>query len=121
MSAGIVGPDDAGSSPPTVVRLPHQIDMTNADRVGDQLIAAFCSGVHVVVADLTSTVFCDTAGVRSLIRAHRHANLERARLRLAVPPDGPVRRVLELMGLTGVLNVFPSLGDALTNKGLPHR
>jgi len=100
------------------VTLPAEIDMTNADRVAAELSAAFASGVRVVVADMTATTFCDSAGVRGLTRVHREAAGSGARLHLAVVHAGAVSRVLELMDLTGVLHVYPSVdAAAATNAG----
>ena len=65
---------DPGSGPgPAVVALPAEIDMANADDVGEQLRSAFTPGVTMVVADLTLTVFCDSYGMRALVLARRCA------------------------------------------------
>lgn len=97
---------------PVVVTLPAEIDAANAERVGGQLQAAFTPGVTVVIADMTSTVFCDSAGMRHLILADDCAAAHGAQLRLAVPP-GHVLRVLTLMGLDRLLSIYPSLAAAL--------
>ncbi len=103
-------PEIAG---PVVVPLPHEIDMTNADSLTGQLIAAFAPGVEAVVGDLMSTTFCDSAGIRALALAHQHAVQAKVQLRLAVPSDGAVRRVLEIMDLVAVLAIYPSVELAL--------
>jgi len=95
-----------------VVALPAEIDMANAESVGERLGSAFTPGVTVVIADMTSTVFCDSYGMRCLVLAYRCAGRP-ARLRLAVP-DTRVRQVLRLAGLDRLLPVYPSLGAALT-------
>ena len=69
-----------------VVRLPAEVDSSNADHVRERLCAALRPGVQIVVADLTSTTFCDVAGVRGLARARKHATAMRAEIRLAVGP-----------------------------------
>jgi anti-sigma B factor antagonist len=94
------------------VKLPAEIDMTNADRVAAELSAAFAPGLRVVIADLTPTTFCDSAGVRALTRVHNEATESGRRLHLAVVAGGPVSRVLELMDLTSVLHVYPGVEDA---------
>ncbi len=97
-------------SRPVVVVLPAEIDMTNAEHVAAQLREAFVPGARVVVvADLTMTSFCDSAGIRALTLVHQRAAESGSRLNLAVAADGPVRRVLELMDLTAVLHVYPSV------------
>lgn len=113
MAAGSNRPGDAVA--PCVVPLPAEIDLGNADTVGDRLAAALESGAGVVVADLTSTTFCDTGGVRSVVKAHRQAEAAGAELRLAVSPDGAVCRVLDIMGLTSFLRVHASVSDALAD------
>lgn len=91
-----------------VVVLPAEIDISNVQRVLTQLHAVFATGATVVVADLTSTVFCDTTGLHALMQVHRRASADGAQLRLAVAPDGPVHRVLEMMGIDRLVPVFAS-------------
>ena len=98
---------------PVVVVLPAEIDIVNADSVGEQLRSAFTSGVTIVIADMTSTVFCDSSGTRHLVLAHNCAAAHDAQLRLAIPP-GNVLRVIRLMGLDRLLSIYPSLAAALT-------
>jgi anti-anti-sigma factor len=95
-----------------VVVLPEDIDVVNADVVGELLAAAIVPGVAVVVADLTVTIFCDCAGIYSLMLAYRKASASNVELRLAVR-SGAVLRVLELIGADQVLRVFPDPGAAL--------
>ncbi|HMH94383.1 MAG TPA: STAS domain-containing protein [Streptosporangiaceae bacterium] len=96
-----------------VVPLPAEIDISNSESVGAELGAACASGAGVIIADLTSTAFCDSSGVRCLLLAHDEAAAHDAQLRLAVQPDGMVLRMLTLMGLHRVLQVHVSL-DAAT-------
>ena len=77
--------------------LPDEIDFVNAGSVGERLVVAIVPGVAVVIADLTVTVFCDCAGVRSLLRAGRRASAVHAELRL-VAGARAVLRILELVG-----------------------
>jgi anti-sigma B factor antagonist len=104
---------------PAIVVLPAEIDISNAQRVCDQLHSVFAAGATVVVADLTSTVFCDTTGLHALLKVQRRAAAEGAQLRLAISPGGPVHRVLELMGLDRLLPVFSSRDDATDFPGPP--
>lgn len=97
---------------PVIVVLPDEIDITNADQVLAQLSSAFTSGVSLVIADMTATVFCDTSGVRTLIDAYDRAVSENVGFRLAIPPEGSVRRVLELTGIIRMLPVYFGMGEA---------
>ncbi len=99
-------------SRPLIVVLPAEIDMTNADRVAAELRDSFVPGVGVVVADMTSTSFCDSAGIRGLALVNKKATAYGARLHMAVTAGGPVSRVIDLMDLNGVLHVYPSVEAA---------
>ena len=91
--------------------------MTNAENVTRDLDAAFGPGIRVVIGDLTSTTFCDSAGIRALALAHQHAVDSRAQLRLALQPAGAVWRVFEIMDLVTVLAVYPSVESAQAGPG----
>jgi anti-sigma B factor antagonist len=103
----------ARSAEPVVVRLPAEIDMANAEDVGEQLRSAFTPGVTLVIADLTSTVFCDSAGARQLVLAHHSADARDAQVRFVIP-DRSMLRVLTLTGLDQLLSIYPSLGAAVS-------
>jgi anti-anti-sigma regulatory factor len=55
--------DRAAGSRPVIVPMPAEIDLANADRVGEELRIAASPGVTIIVADLTATQFCDSAGI----------------------------------------------------------
>jgi anti-sigma B factor antagonist len=102
---------------PVVVPLPREIDMTNAESVTRDLDAAFAPRVRVVIGDLTSTTFCDSAGIRALALAHQHAIDSKVQLRLALQSGGAVWRVLEIMDLIAVLATYPSVEAAQAGPG----
>ena len=105
-------PVDPAQVQPVVVTLPAEIDIANADAVGEQLAAALGPGVTVVVADMTATTFCDSRGVRMLVLAQRQAVANGAELRLLLP-NPRVMRVWRILGLEMVLPVYQSLEEAL--------
>jgi anti-anti-sigma factor len=98
---------------PVIVELPAEIDVTNSGRVYDELVAALAPGERVVIANLMSTFFCDSSGVRAIVHAHETAVASNTRLRLAVSPQGSVRRVLELTGAASLMPLYPSLEEAM--------
>ena len=112
-----VQPPARASFSPTVVTLPAEIDMANADRVGADLQAAFAPGV-TVVADMTATTFCDSRGIHALVLAHQRAAASGAGLRLVVP-SACVLRVLAVVGLDRWLAIYPSLQEALAVPPAP--
>ncbi len=105
--------DRERGSRPVIVPMPAEIDMANAGWVGEQLRIAASPGVTVIVADLTSTEFCDSAGIRTLLSARASAAARDAQLRLAVARGGAVRRALQVIGLQQVLPIYPTVAAAL--------
>ena len=105
--------DQAERTMPVVVVLPAEIDVTNSELVHDKLVAALTPGVGVVVVDMTSTSFCDSSGVHAVIFAHETAAARGIQMRIAVAPEGSVRRVLQLIGVASVVAVYPSLAEAI--------
>jgi len=112
----VAGP--AQLPPPVVVALPAEIDMATAGRAGQLLGAAFAPSVATVIADMTATTFCDSAGISMLVRAHKQAAAARTQLRLAVPCTA-VRRTLALVQVDSLLPVYPSLHQALAAEPAP--
>lgn len=88
--------------------------MANADAVRDQLYSALTPGARIVIADLSATTFCDSAGIHNLTLAHLQNRTSGVELRVATSPDGPVTRIIELQELHHLLHIYPSLETALT-------
>jgi anti-sigma B factor antagonist len=103
---------------PVVITLPAEIDISNADRIGEELCAAFAPGIRAVIADMTGTRFCDSSGISVLVAAHRKATASHAELRLVVLST-VVLRALTLVRIDHLLPVYPSLAEALKSKPAP--
>jgi anti-sigma B factor antagonist len=105
---------------PVIVRLPAEIDTSNAGQVGEQLCSALTHGAAVVIADLTLTVFCDSSGARQFVLAHNCADARNAQLRFVVS-DSNLLRMLTLIGLDQLLSIYPSLDAAMSAGPVPDR
>jgi anti-sigma B factor antagonist len=107
------------SGPQTaVVPLPAEIDAANVGLVEPVLASALGSRPMVLIADGTTTAFCDSAGIGALIRVHHQAAATGAQLRVVVT-SSPVRRVLEISGADQLLDVYPSLAAAQADRSHP--
>jgi anti-anti-sigma factor len=104
---------------PEIVTLPGEMDVTNAQSIGDELHAACRPGVAIVIADMTGTAFLDSSGVRYLLLASEHAAQANAELRLVIE-SAAVLRVLQIMGVERLLKIYPNLQAALTSPGAIH-
>lgn len=106
--------DASGLALPVVVTMSPEIDLVNCHHVAGQLAAA-STAATVVIADLTSTGYCDLSGVRMLAGAYMDAMERGAQLRLVIP-DGPIMRTLVLMDLDRWLQISPTLNDAIARR-----
>lgn len=95
-----------------VVTLPAEIDVTNADMIREDLLSVLNQGATLLVADLSKTTFCDSAGVSALVRTFRRASASAAGMRLVVGTPA-VQRVLSITGVDRLLDVFPSVAASL--------
>jgi anti-sigma B factor antagonist len=96
-----------------VVAAPAEIDTTTADQLRMALLGAAADGHMTVVVDMTRTRFCDSAGLSVLVRAHRQALADGGELRLVIPADGAVVRILTLTGMDRLIPSFDSVEEAL--------
>jgi len=112
----------AGGVP--VVIAPAEIDITTAGQLRAILLEWHTRGHTTMVVDMTATQFCDSAGLRELVWAHKRAVAEGGGLRLVLPADGAVRRVFTFTGLDRLIPHFAApeqaLGQALA-AGRPQR
>jgi anti-anti-sigma factor len=112
--------DDLDPRRPVIVTMPEGIDAGNASAVADTLDAAFVLGARTVVADCTATTFCDSVGFNTLLLTNQKARAVKAELLFVLAPDGPLRRVLELLEMQDELAVYPSIDAAVTaSRQLP--
>src|SRR5262249_17342362 len=103
-----------GAARTAVVTLPGSIDLSSARRIGGELGSVLASGVTTVIADMTTTTFCDSSGARILVAACEQAAANNIEMRLVVPSTF-VLRTLALMGLGRQLPVYQTLDGALAH------
>jgi anti-sigma B factor antagonist len=96
-----------------VVTTPAEIDTTTTDQLRAALLHAIRSRYPMVVVDMTSTHFCDSAGLQTLIKANKRTRGQGGELRLVIPAAGAVPRVISLTGIDRFVPCFASLQDAL--------
>jgi anti-sigma B factor antagonist len=95
-----------------VVTLPVEIDVTNADTIGDELFAVLNQSAALLVADMSKTNFCDSSGVSALVRAFRRADASGQAMRFVVSTPA-VQRVLSITGVDRLVGVYPSVAASL--------
>jgi anti-sigma B factor antagonist len=99
-----------------IMALPAEIDISNAEQVREGLLSLVAQGASRVIADMTATTFCDSAGVTALVRVVRQATSHGSVLRLAATAP-TVTRVLALTGVDRLIEVYPGVAAALADPG----
>jgi anti-sigma B factor antagonist len=98
-----------------VIRLPAEIDITNADQVREDLLSVLNQGAVLLIADMSEVTFCDSAGVGALVRTFRRAEASQSELRLVISTRA-VHRVLTLTGVDRLLNIYPDVAAAMSDR-----
>jgi anti-anti-sigma factor len=112
-------PADAGAARTTVITLPAEIEYRTAGQVHEDLVIAIEPDVAIAIIDLTSTQFCDSAGLGQIVLAYRWACAHHTDLRVVMPPCSPLTRIFSLKGLDRVLSIYPTLCAALAGGPPP--
>jgi anti-sigma B factor antagonist len=95
-----------------VVSTPDEIDLRNADALGEALRAAAASNQPVIVVDMSGTEFCDSTGLNVLVRAQKQADADGRLLRLVVR-SAALQRILAVSGMDRLFQIFDSLDQAV--------
>jgi anti-anti-sigma factor len=85
------------------------LDITTADRIAGQLLAACRGGTLPLTVDLHEVTLLTSAGVRTLYRISQQLNAHRRELTLLAEPGSSVATVLALAGLPAASATRPSL------------
>ena len=96
-----------------VARLGGEVDMSNATYVREQLLASMRNEALALVLDLGGCRYLDSAAIEVLFDLSRRLGRRRQELRIVMPPDSPLKRVIELTEVHTAAPVYESLDDAL--------
>jgi anti-sigma B factor antagonist len=96
-----------------VVTLPEEIDVTNSPGLRETLLTVIGRKPSMLVADMSSTTFCDSSGVAAIVTAYRQAVAAGADMRLVIRHLA-ARRIFELNGMDTVISIYPDLPAALS-------
>lgn len=112
MHVSVIGnPDDT-----VVVTVRGNLDLDSAPVLDTTLGQVLARPLPRIVVDLSGVEFCDSTGLSSFVVAHNKAASVGGWVRLACPSDW-LHGLLKTLGLTGALEVFPSVADALSTGG----
>lgn len=96
-----------------VARVGGELDMSNCSYVREELMRSIPADSEGMVVDLGETVYLDSAAIELLFELARRLGRHRQELRIAMPGDSPLRRVLELTDVRAVAPVHPTVRGAV--------
>jgi anti-anti-sigma factor len=107
-------------APVPVVHVRGELDIATAAHLC-RAIQTAVAGAELrpprIVVDLSELEFCDSTGLRALLGAVKEVSVLGGKAVLAVTPDGPVDRLLELSGLCEFLRICDTPEAALRRLG----
>src|SRR5688500_9464027 len=96
-----------------IAHVAGEVDLSNAASVTDRLVAAMPNTATVLVLDMAATDYLDSSGVRLIFELAQRLTNRRQKLRLVVPDDANIRRVLALTEVEQVVPMSTSVEAAL--------
>jgi anti-sigma B factor antagonist len=96
-----------------VVRLVGEIDLSNAGEVGGAIRSRVPNHARALVLDLSEVRYVDSSGLAVLFDLRRRLVSRRQELRVVVPRESHILRVLELVDLDATAVYEGSLEAAL--------
>jgi anti-sigma B factor antagonist len=96
-----------------VATVDGEIDGSNAADLRLALSERLPSASSALVLDLTNASYLDSSGIQLLFELGKRLAARRQALRLVVPGDAPMRRVLELCAVDAVAPMDPDVDASL--------
>jgi anti-anti-sigma factor len=94
------------------ISLVGEIDLSNADTVGSELVDAISNRASAVVLDLAGVRYLDSAGLRVLFLLVGRLDTLQIGLEVSAPIGSPARRVVELSGLAALVPLDPAIEES---------
>jgi len=100
-----------------LARLSGEIDLSNAQSVREQLLAAVPNTASELVLDLSETEYLDSSGVRLIFELADRLRSRGQKLAIVVPDHSHVRRVLVLTEVQRVVPISATVAETKKNTG----
>jgi anti-sigma B factor antagonist len=102
-----------------IVRAEGEVDTSNVGELSSHLMAALdlaaSNQAQLIVVDLEAVTFFGSAGMNAVLDCHQKASAAGTPLRL-VADNVNVVRPIEVTQLDSVLDIYPTLADALSGE-----
>ena len=88
-----------------VAHVTGEVDLANSAKLGRALARAIPNDAVGVVIDLSATTYLDSSGVSLVFDLVERLHSRRQLVRVALPEDAPLRRVLRVVNLEAVVPI----------------
>ena len=97
-----------------IARVSGEVDLANASAISADLSSQVPNDALGVVLDLTETTYFDSSGVQLVFDLLERLGQRQQELRLSVPEDAAIRRVLRVVRLNETVPILPTVEEAVT-------
>ena len=101
-----------GETPVAAVQ--GEVDASNVAEVGVALRGLVTNRSSVLVVDLSTTSYLDSAGINLMFALGDELRSRQLELRLVIPPKTSIARMLSITGLDRVYPTYPTAADAVS-------
>jgi|1186.fasta_scaffold00836_3 anti-sigma B factor antagonist/stage II sporulation protein AA (anti-sigma F factor antagonist) len=96
-----------------LARVRGEVDASNAAELRMAIVERLSNDTTGLILDFSQATYLDSTGIALLFELARGLSARRQTLRLAVPPDAPIRRVVDLCDVGSVAAVDDAPADSL--------
>jgi anti-anti-sigma factor len=96
-----------------VAALAGEVDGSNARELRAALVAKLPQDADCLILNLSEIRYLDSSGIELIFELGARLTTRRQMLRLVVPDDSPIRRVLELCDISSATTVDATVDEAL--------
>jgi anti-sigma B factor antagonist len=90
-----------------------EVDASNVADVGVELRGLVSNHSDQLVVDLTETTYLDSAGINLLFALGDELRSRQLTMRLVIPGETPIARMIAITGLNRVFSSYTSVADAV--------
>jgi anti-sigma B factor antagonist len=98
-----------------IAKILGEVDLSNSERIREELSACIGNDVRTAVVDLSETTYLDSVGIGLLFSLGNVLRTRRQELRLIVPPRSMLDRLLQLVDIPSVIQVYTDRESAVGN------
>lgn len=97
-----------------VIALSGKLTLGDGDlRLRQEFVAQLEAGEQRFVLDLSKLLYLDSAGIGEIVACSKRAMERNGVIKIALPAEGPVRKVFEITGLERAFDLYGSAAEAV--------